>query len=171
MLVEVIVERSVQGHRGERVGLRCLDAAASFTGRIAGHLQGQPQRRGPEILCAKAGTRVTRQAAMARAFGVKSFYPRLASLIDRQAFPRRNYSVRSLVLPWTLRKKPPRLAGFFVTSCRFTRTGAGDHHIRKTCPNPDHRSGNAGRRTRRRCPRPGRHRRRCRRTVPMPSRP
>src|SRR5437667_12235601 len=55
MLVEVIMEGSVQGHRCERSGIRLFDATASFAGRIARNLQAQPyRRRGLDILLRKS---------------------------------------------------------------------------------------------------------------------
>jgi hypothetical protein len=54
MLVEIIVECSVQGHRRERSGIRRVDAAASFAGRIARNLQHKRYRRGREVLLRKS---------------------------------------------------------------------------------------------------------------------
>src|SRR5229473_2313710 len=168
MLVEIIVKGPVQGNRRERSGIRRLDATASFAERIARNLQGQPYRRSLEILLRKSWREGGKTTDHGQDFRRQLFLSSIGSMIDRQAFLRRDYTVCSFVLSWTLQKKAALLAAFFVASCGFTRTGAGDHHIQRTCPNPDHRNGNAERKTRRWCPRPWRHMHRCCRTVPMP---
>src|SRR5229473_3921215 len=169
MLVEVIVERSVQGHRGKgAAGPRRVDATTSFTGRITRNLQGQPYRRGLEILLRKSWHESDEKTSYGQDFRRQIFLSSIGSMIDRQAFLRRNYTVCSFVLSWALRKQAARLAAFFVASCGFIRTGAGDRHTQRRCPNPDHRNGNAERKTPCWCPRPWRHKRRCCRTVPLP---
>jgi len=60
--------------------------------------------------------------------------------------------------------RPP----FSMLSSRLTRTDAGDHHSRGRYPKPDRRNGSAERKTSRSHCRPWRHRRRWRRTEPMP---
>jgi hypothetical protein len=79
MLIEVIVERSVQGHRGKGSGWRRVDATTLFAGRIACHLQAQPYRRGLEILLRKSWHESDETTDQGHDFRRQIFYPRLAA--------------------------------------------------------------------------------------------
>jgi hypothetical protein len=73
------VERSVQGHRGKGNGFRRVDATTLFAGRIARNLQGQPYRRGLEILLRKSWRESDETTDHDQDFRRQTFYPQLAA--------------------------------------------------------------------------------------------
>src|SRR5258708_12831646 len=119
MLVEIIVERAVQGHLGKGIGFRRADATTLFAGRIARHLQGQPRRRGLEMLLRKSRRESDETTDHGQDFRSQVLLSSVGSRIDRQAFLHRNYTIAYAVSSCRGRPEPGGPA-FFLASCGFT---------------------------------------------------